>query len=169
MRKIIKAIDSVSNASGHVVLVLCYGLIGVVVYSVFMRYVVNQPPMWTYDTSVMIGGAMYMLAWSYTQFHKGHVRVDVFYIHFSPRIKSIIDVLGTLIFFLPLFTMLIWTAYKYAYRAWATKERFLETYWYPPAAPIRTLVVIGLCLFLLQMLAQFVRDFYVMVKGKPYD
>lgn len=169
MRKIIKVIDSASNVSGHVVLVLCYGLIAVVVYSVFMRYVFNRPPMWTYDTAIMTGGSMFILAWSYTHLLRGHVRVDVFYSRFSARTKAIFDTLGTLFLLFPLFVFLIKVSYKWMARAWEIKERFLESYWLPPAAPIRTVVFVGFCLFVLQALAQFIRDLYFALMGRSYD
>jgi TRAP-type mannitol/chloroaromatic compound transport system permease small subunit len=43
------------------------------------------------------------------------------------------------------------------------------TGWYPPAGPLRTIVLLGLALFALQGFAQFIRDLYLLIRGKPYD
>jgi TRAP-type mannitol/chloroaromatic compound transport system permease small subunit len=45
----------------------------------------------------------------------------------------------------------------------------MQSYWYPPALPIRLVVVLGLCLFLLQGIAEFARDVYAVTKGGRID
>ncbi|GAI67772.1 unnamed protein product [marine sediment metagenome] len=43
----------------------------------------------------------------------------------------------------------------------------MESYWYPPAAPFRTVIAIGIALLLLQGLVQFVRDVNLVMGRKP--
>ncbi|MGB2878004.1 MAG: hypothetical protein WBB97_08255 [Dehalococcoidales bacterium] len=38
--------------------------------------------------------------------------------------------------------------------------------WYPITGPIRTVVVLGLCLFALQGVAQFIRDLYRLIRNE---
>jgi len=41
-----------------------------------------------------------------------------------------------------------------------------ESYWYPPAAPFRTVIFVALCLAALQFTASLIRNFYLLLKGK---
>ncbi|HEY82669.1 MAG TPA: TRAP transporter small permease subunit [Dehalococcoidia bacterium] len=169
MRKLVRIIDSISGYAGGFAKWLAYLLVLVVVYDVLMRYVFNAPPMWAYDSAVMLGGTIYVLAWAYTHRYRGHVRVDVIYTHLSPRTKAIIDAAGTFFLLFPLLGILVHESFVWQWRAWKIGERFMETYFYPPAAPFRTMVLLGFCLLSLQAVAQFIRDLYFCLKNKPYD
>jgi TRAP-type mannitol/chloroaromatic compound transport system permease small subunit len=54
-------------------------------------------------------------------------------------------------------------------RAWRIDEKLAETFWYPPAGPFRTVVVVGLFLLAFQTIANLIRDFYQLVRNKAYD
>ena len=169
MRKLLRLIDSVTDYAGSVVMWFCYVLVLVVVYDVLMRYAFTAPTMWAHETAIMLGGSIYALAWAYTHRHNGHVRVDVFYLRLSPRGRAIIDVVGGLFFWLPLALILLNISFSWAWRAWVIGEKSTITYWYPPLAPFRTVVVIGFCLLAFQALAHLFRDSYLLIKGKAYD
>ena len=50
--------------------------------------------------------------------------------------------------------------------SWSAGEVLRDTFWYPPAGPIRTALVVGLFLLTLQGVAQFIHD-YLLIKDKP--
>jgi TRAP-type mannitol/chloroaromatic compound transport system permease small subunit len=87
----------------------------------------------------------------------------------SIRGKALIDVVGTIVFFFPLVGILIYTAIKKMLFSWELQEKLSMSYWYPPAYPIRTVMVIGLILFALQGIAQLWRDSHLLIKGREYD
>ncbi len=168
MKRLLNAIDAISSYIGGLTKWLAYILILVVVVDVVMRYVFNRPPVWAYDIAVMLGGTIYVLAWAYTHRHDSHVRVDIFYTRLGPRGKAVIDAVGTFIFIFPLMAVLIPEAWDWMWRSWKINERFMETYFYPPVAPFRTIVMLGFSLLLLQAIAEFVKNLYFVVKNKPY-
>jgi len=144
-------------------------LVGVVTYEVMMRYLFNAPSLWAYEVSVMLGASLYILAFAYTHLHRAHVRVDMIYSHLPPRGKALIDVLGDIFLFSPFIILLVINAWDWMWYAWETGERMPITGWYPPAGPLRTVVMLGLALFALQGMAQLVRDLYLLIRNKPYD
>lgn len=144
-------------------------LVALIALEVIMRYFFDRPTMWNYETSMMVGGSLFALGWAYAMRHHSHVRIDVFYTHLSPRAKAGIDVVGTFFLFFPLMLMFISTSIAWTVNAWEINEKSVETYWYPPIAPFRTVVTIGLILLAFQGVAQFVRDFYLLVRNKVYD
>ena len=168
MRRTLKVVDSISTYTAGLLKYFCYALVLVVTYNVVMRYVFNAPPQWAYDISIMLGGVIYILSWAYTHLHKGHVRVDILYSHLAPRGRALVDALGTVFLSLPLLVILIIASYSYAVEAWVIGERWKETSWYPPMFPFRTVVLIAFCLFLLQVIAHFIRDIRLLAKKEPY-
>lgn len=169
MRAILKVIDSMSHRTGSLARWLCVALVFVGAYDTIARYVFNAPTVWAYETMIMLGGATYALGWAYDHLHKSHIRVDVFYTRLSSRRKALTDLICAAIFFFPIMAILIKTSIWWARDAWKIGEVMIESYWYPPAAPFRTAVALGICLFFLQGLAQFIRDLYFVIRRKPYD
>lgn len=169
MRTIIRAIDFTSEWAGRAVRWLCVALVLVITQEVFMRFVLNNPSMWVLETSMMLGATVYVFGWSYVHRHRAHIRVDVFYVRLPPRGQAIVDIIGQLLLFFPLFIVFTYGALDWAKEAWVTNERMVKTYWYPPFAPLRTLIALASILLLLQGAANFFRDFYLLIRNKPYD
>ena len=169
MRFALKAIDSASHWVGLSARWLALALVLVGAYDAIMRYVFSAATIWAYETSIMMGAVLYALAFAYDHSHNFHIRIDIFYLRLSPRGRAILDVVCFAIFFLPLMTLLSKNAVEWAYRGWAISEVMVESYWYPPASPVRTAVALGICLFTLQGLAIFIRDLYLVIRGKPLD
>jgi len=169
MRKILITIDAISDRTGKIMCWLATLLVALVSSEVIMRYVFNAPTMWNYETSMMVGGTLFAMGWAYALRHHSHVRVDVFYTRLSSRGRAVIDVLGTLLLFFPLMVMFTSVATAWAWQAWEIMEKSVETYWYPIIAPFRTMVAIGFMLITLQGIAQFTRDFHILVRNRAYD
>jgi len=169
MKVILRAIDSISSWAGRSVRWLGVALVLVMTFEVTMRYVFNSPTLWAFETSIMLAATMYVVGWAYAQLHHMHIRVDVFYLKFSPRVRALIDVLGMLFLAFPILTIMIINSVDYMVIAWAKKERLDLSIWYPPAGPLRTVIALGFILLTLQCLAQFIRDLSVLVRSKPYD
>ncbi len=166
MRTVVRIFDSISEYTGKVVLWACVGLVLVLCYEVTMRYVFNAPTNWVMETSMMLGGTIAAMGWGYTHLHQGHVRVDVFYMHLSPRGKATVDVICSILFLFPLLAILIYASFSWAQFSWAMGEKMVGSSWKPPAGPIRTVVPLGFCLFTLQCASQFIHDLYLLIKDK---
>jgi TRAP-type mannitol/chloroaromatic compound transport system permease small subunit len=98
--------------------------------------------------------------------HDAHVRIDLFYRLLSRRGKAIMDVIFAALFFFPVIGSLVYTGAWWVWFSWSTDERSHQTFWYARLAPVRTVIFIGLLLFLLQGLAQLVRNLDVIFKRK---
>ena len=169
MRTILRTIDSVNEWVGRQLKWVVLFLILVVCAEVLMRYAFNSPTSQLPVIQTWTGTALYSLAFGYVLLHKAHVRVDVIYGRFSRRVQAIVDVVLWFVFFLPSVGFLTYSGWNWMVHAWKTHERSMITYWYPPMAPIRTIVFIGMVLFFLQGLATLYRDFHVAVRRKSYD
>ncbi len=82
-------------------------------YEVIARFAFNSPTNWLHESMFLMYGMQYMLAGAYTYQLDQHVRVDVFYVKFSPRGKAIADIITSVFFFIFVGTLL-WTSWKFA-------------------------------------------------------
>ena len=169
MRTILRMIDSINEWIGRRLKWVVMFLVLVVCAEVVMRYVFNNPTSQLPVIQTWTGTALYSLAFGYVLLHKSHVRVDVIYTRFSNRVKAIVDVVLWFVFFLPSIGFLTYAGFNWMMHAWRSGEKSMITYWYPPMAPIRTIVFIGLVLFLLQGVATVYRDFHIAIKNRPLE
>ena len=169
MRNVVRVIDSISEWAGKSVRWLGVILVVQVTYEVTMRYVFNSPSLWGYELGIMLGATLFVLAFAYTHRQRAHIRVDVIYVHLPPRVKATIDVLGDLLVFSPLIILLAIKSWDWAWYAWSTSEKMPTTGWYPPAAPLRTMVLLGFVLLALQGVAELVRNLHLLIRNKTYD
>ncbi len=135
-------------------------------YEVVARYVFNRPTIWSQDLSSMLGGTIILLGLAYTHRYRAHIRIDIFYARLSTRGKAIIDIIGALLFF-PLIIAFAYAAADEMIFAWSHKEVLLQTYWYPPAGPIKTIAFIGFSLLFFQGAANSISDLYLLRRGEP--
>jgi len=80
-----------------------------------------------------------------------------------------VDVIGGLMMFLPVIVLLVSASWVWAIKSWTIQEKMVETYWYPPYYPLRTVVAIGWTMLGLQGLAGILRSFYTLIRNKAYD
>jgi len=169
MKAVLRTIDSLSQWSGKSARWLALALVLVMANETIMRYVFNKPTVWGFETAVMLGASLYVLGASYAHWRHSHIRIDVFYSRLSLRKRAVVDVLGTLFLCFPLMVVLISASISNAWAAWVGNETLKLTFWYPPAGPLRTVVAVGFVLLTLQVIAQFFRDVYLLIRNTPYD
>ena len=138
-------------------------------YETISRHFFGAPTIWAYDSLCMAGGVVYLLGASYTYLKDSHIRVDLLYSRLSPCRQAVLNIVGALVFFFPLMGVLLWQAVKWAIRAWRIDEVMFNSFWYPPAAPYRTLVAVGLLLLVMQGIARFIRDVHLVTGGTDRD
>ena len=165
----LKFVDRLSTWSGGVGKWFAFLLVLVGTYETVSRHFFNAPTIWAYDTLCMAGGVTYLLGASYDYLHNSHTRVDIIYCRLSPRRKALMDVVGALLFFFPLMGVMFKLAVEWAAKAWRIHEVMFNSFWYPPAAPYRTVFALGLLLLLLQGLAKLVRDIHFLLRGEHLD
>jgi TRAP-type mannitol/chloroaromatic compound transport system permease small subunit len=101
-------------------------------------------------------GAMFLLTAGYTLKHNGHVRIDIFYNRLGERGQAWIDLIGGLLFLLPMAGLLAWLAWPMFLDAWLTHEMS------PDAGglvrwPVKLLLPVGFVLLALQGVAEVIK------------
>ncbi len=169
IKKILSIIDSISKLAASVAKWFAWLLVLVGAYDTIARHFFNAPTIWAYDTLCIAGGVLYVLGWAYDYLCDCHTRVDLIYRNLSPKKQALLNVISSLFLFYPLVIALLTVSVNWTIRAWRIKEKMISTFWYPPAAPYRTVFTLGILLLLLQGTANFIRDLYLIIRGEPLD
>ena len=89
--------------------------------------------------------AVFMIGAAYTLLHEEHVRVDIFYRSMSEKRRAWIDLIGVVIFLLPLCGYLAYASYDFAAVSWSIRESSREPGGLPyPFIPILKSIVIAM-------------------------
>jgi TRAP-type mannitol/chloroaromatic compound transport system permease small subunit len=111
-------------------------------------------------------GTLFMMAGAYTLSKNGHVRGDVLYGFFPPRLQAGLDLLLYLVFFIPGVVAMAWAGYNYAADSWAIREYSNVTANGPPVYPFKTVIPIAGGILLLQGLVEIVRCVICLQNGE---
>jgi TRAP-type mannitol/chloroaromatic compound transport system permease small subunit len=168
MKKVFRVIDAISDRTGHTVQWLSVALVGIICFETIL-HIFNRSTLWEYETVGMIGATMYALSFAYVLCHKMNVRVDVIFTRLPRRAQAAIDGIGMLVAFFPLMGLTTYSSIKLALNSWIINEKSAVTGWYPPAAPLRTIIAIGFVLLLLQGVVVCVRELYYLIRNKTYE
>ncbi len=166
MERLLETIDRMNEWMGNWIRPLLYAFIGLVCFEVLLRYGFNKPTIQLPVIVTMAAGAMYALSFGNIMRMDGHVRIDIFSRLLSRRGKAIMEVVFGALFFFPVIGALTISAMGWTWYAWSIDERDQQTFWYARIGPIRTVVLIGLVLFLLQGFAVFVRNLRILLGRK---
>ena len=132
MQKLLLFVDKVSTWVGHAFSWFIVGLTLLITWEVISRYALDNPHAWAFDAMIMLYGSMFMMAGAYTLAKNGHVRGDVLYGFFPPRLQAGLDLALYLVFFIPGVVALCWAGYTYAADSWAIRESSNITAGGPP-------------------------------------
>jgi TRAP-type mannitol/chloroaromatic compound transport system permease small subunit len=157
MTRFLYVIDSLSTWVGKafawLILVLTLGIS----YEVFVRYVLRAPTTWAFDFSYINYGAMFLMAGAYALSRNSHVRADVAYRFWRPRVQASMDLALYVLFFLPAVGAWIYSGWGFA----EMSVRFREVSIFSPAGvpvfPLKALIPVTGVLLLLQGIAEIIR------------
>lgn len=99
-------------------LLLVLGMVLVVI----LRYAFGIGNIALQESLTYLHGALFMLAIAYTLAEDEHVRVDVLYQRFSPRLRAWVNLLGTLFLLLPVCAAIFWLSLDYVISSWREQE-----------------------------------------------
>jgi TRAP-type mannitol/chloroaromatic compound transport system permease small subunit len=151
-----RLIDALTERIGRVVIWLVLAATLISAGNALSRYLLGASSNAWLEIQWYLFGAMFLLAAGYTLKHNGHVRIDIFYNRLGPRGQAWIDLIGGLLFLLPMAVLLAWLAWPMFFEAWVTHEMS------PDAGglvrwPVKLLLPAGFALLALQGVAEVIK------------
>ena len=166
MQKLLFSVDRLSTFFGQIFSWLIMALTLMISWEVFSRYVLNNPHPWAFDVMIMLYGSVFMMAGAYTLSKNGHVRGDVLYGFFPPRLQAGLDLALYILFFVPGVFALAWAGISFAGDSWAIHEHSNVTADGPPLYPFKTVLPLAGALLLLQGFVEIIRCIVCLQTGE---
>ncbi len=166
MQNLLLFIDKVSTWIGQFFSWLIMALTLLISWEVLSRYAFDNPHPWAFDVMSMMYGTLFMMAGAYTLSKNGHVRGDVLYGFFPPRLQASLDLLLYIVFFIPGVVALAWAGYGFAAESWAINEHSNVTANGPPVYPFKTILPVAGAFLLAQGLVEIVRCIVCIKQGE---
>jgi TRAP-type mannitol/chloroaromatic compound transport system permease small subunit len=166
MNRVILGIDQISKTVGHAfawcIMILTLGTC----YEVFVRYLLNAPTSWAFDFSYLMYGAVFYMAGAYTLSRGGHVRADMFYRLWRPRVQATIELVLYVIFFFPGILALMYSGWLYGYDSARIFEVSVNSPAGIPIWPLKMMIPFGAGLIALQGFAEVLRCIVCLREGQ---
>jgi TRAP-type mannitol/chloroaromatic compound transport system permease small subunit len=166
MQNLLLLIDKISTWIGQFFSWLIVALTLMISWEVFSRYVLDNPHAWAFDVMSMMYGSLFMMAGAYTLSKNGHVRGDVLYGFFPPRLQAWLDLTLYILFFIPGVVALAYAGYGFAAESWAINEHSNITADGPPVYPFKTILPLAGAFLLAQGLVEIVRCIVCIKQGE---
>ena len=158
MHALIDKLERFIDWSGRTVSWLTLLMVIVTFVVVVLRYVFDigwialQESVTYMHAMVFLVGA----AWGLQQ--QAHVRVDIFYSRFSAKTRAWVDMIGSVVFLLPVMLFIVWISWVYVIDSWSVLEGSREAGGLPAVFLLKSLILVLAVLLILQALVLITRS-----------
>jgi TRAP-type mannitol/chloroaromatic compound transport system permease small subunit len=158
MLKLKEQLERFAELTGAVVAWLTITMVLGTFIVVVLRYAFDLGWIAMQESITWMHAAVFMLGAAYTLKQDEHVRVDIFYRTMPGRRRALVDLVGTLIFLLPMSIFLAASSWDYVVTSWAIHEASREAGGLPyPFVPIlKSLIPATAVLLIIQAVANLI-------------
>jgi TRAP-type mannitol/chloroaromatic compound transport system permease small subunit len=157
---LLRLIDAINEKVGSYTGFLLVVMTIMMTWEVVARRFFNSPTSWAWPLCVQLQLVVAALSGGYCLLHNAHVRMDVFYSRLSPKKQAIMD-LATFVFVLIFLGVAMWRATEMGLLSFSVLET-ANVGFRPPIWHLKLIIIpSGILLFLLQEIAQFIRNLRV--------
>lgn len=165
--RVATTIDRIIDHTGKIVgWLTVVPLVIVIVYEVVLRYAFNRPTVWAFDITYMLYGSLFMLGAAYTLLHRGHIRTDILYGRWSPRVQALVDAVLYLLIFFPGLVLFLVAGWQKTVHSWSIRETSELSPWRPMLFPFRAVIPVSAGLLLLQGLSELIKAAATVLRGQ---
>lgn len=160
-------IDAVNGAVGRFLGWAALLLIVLQFALVVANHVFSVGSIQAQEARLYINALIFLGAAGYTLLAGEHVRVDLFYRDADPRAKAWVDLIGTLVFLLPVIAILLWAGLPYVAAAWSIREGSTETGGLPFVYVLKSFILLFVATLGMQAVSVLIRSVTVIGRDRP--
>ena len=149
----ISRIERLVDAVGRATSWLALAIVVLMATNVVLRYLFSVGSVWSQELEWHLLAPLILFAIAYAFLKGEHVRVDVFYAHFSPRRKALVNLVSALLC-LAIATITIWFSMKYVEQSYSIGEQSADPGGLPYRWALKALIPAGFLLVALQSVAE---------------
>jgi TRAP-type mannitol/chloroaromatic compound transport system permease small subunit len=122
LQQLAHALDRLAELTGRIISWLTLATVIFTFVVVVLRYVFETGSFALQESITYLHALVFMLCAAYTLKQDAHVRVDIFYQHWSARTRAWVDLLGTLLLLVPVCVFIIVSSLDYVALSWSVRE-----------------------------------------------
>lgn len=122
METLERFITKTVDVAGKIIAFLLLLMVLNVAYDVMMRYLFHNSSVGMQEMEWHLFAVIFLFGIGIALKDEGHVRVDFLYDRFNPRKKAVINILGTLLFLMPLALLILTGSLEFVKDAYITQE-----------------------------------------------
>ena len=153
-----RTVDHVSRFTGLAVGNLYLIAAACTLWEVFARYILNSPTQWVFEVVMVLCACAWMLSAGFVTLQKRHIGITVFYLMASERTKWWLDLFAMCVGVFALY-MLVGDTLIRALESIDLTERGGTAWNSPLPMVLKTVLVTGLFIYLVQLLVNLSRHF----------
>lgn len=130
--------------------------------SVLARYLFQTSYVWFDELLWHFFGLGFLLAIAHTLKEDGHVRVDILYNKFNPKVKAWVEICGIVFFMFPICYIIIRYGYSYSYASFQISEISDSPNGMPYRWVIKGAIPFGFVLLALQGFSHIIKQVFIL-------
>ena len=156
LEQYVRVVDRFNRWIGRIVMYGIFAMMAILLWSSVSK-TFFLPSLWTLEMAQFAMVAYYILGGPYAIQMGSNVRMDLFYGGWSERRKTWVDAFTVLflIFYLAVLLRGGWDSLVYSFQYGGERS---PTAWRPYLWPIKSIMVFGICLMLLQAVSELFKD-----------
>ena len=166
VKSIIQLIDLINEWAGRSVCWLLVIMVLNVFFVVVLRYIFSYGAIWMQELYVWNHSIVFLLGAGYTLLHNGHVRIDLIYRTASLKYKSIIDIIGSIVFAIPVIYCIFLKSLPMVQRSWGVLEKSAEAGGRPGIFLFKSVLLVFCILFGLQFISLALKSISSLIINK---
>ncbi len=160
----VKATENLIDKIGELTQWFASIFVLLVCFDVILRYTIGFSSAFLSELEWHIFSFFFLVGAAYTLKDDKHVRVDVFYAHFSKKNKALVNLFGTLFFLIPFCIVVIKGGIPYTEFAFRLSETSSDPRGLTARFVVKIFIVVGFGLLLLQAISLVLRSIFVSIK-----
>lgn len=155
-------IDRFTSRLGRLVSWLALAMVLIGAYNAITRYLgryigINLSSNAYIETQWYLFSLLFLLCAGYALQQDAHVRVDVLFARFSPRVRSWINILGAALLLIPFCIFLLWVSWPVVMNSWTVREVSPDPGGLP-RWPLKAVIPICFILLMIQGVSELIKE-----------
>jgi len=150
-------IDRFIDRIGQATAWICLAIVLIVAFNVLLRYFFRIGPMSLQELEWHLLSPIALIGMSYALRHGDHVRVDIFFDGFSPKLQAIIDLIAAILMVI-VSLIVIKLSLNFVYQAYSIGEGSPDPGGLPYRFLLRSFIPLGFVLLAVQAVADVIRS-----------
>ena len=163
-----RGIDALNERIGRLAIWLVLLAVLVSAGNAISRYGLNMSSNAWLEIQWYMFSLIFLLGSGYTLKHNGHVRIDIVYGRLSPRAQAVIDLVGGLLFLLPMAVVIAWLSWTGFAHSYAIGEMSPDagglSRW-----PVKLAIPLGFALLALQGVSEVIKRLAFLAGKGPLE